>query len=57
VPEEGEVHPQLAQAGLTGAVGNQKAISGSKAAKRSSGGSTGGRKRLGKSLTEIDGGS
>ena len=50
-PNDGEIHPSLAEAGLTGAIANQRAISG-KSTRRSSGG---GKKRLGKSLTEIDG--
>lgn len=52
-PEEGEIHPRLAQAGLTGALSQQKAI-GDTAPRRNAAG--GGRKRLGKSLSEIDGG-
>jgi hypothetical protein len=52
-PEEGEIHPRLAQAGLTGALGQQKGVA-STAPRRNA--SSGGRKRLGKSLTDIDGG-
>ena len=51
-PGEGEIHPQLAQAGLSGALRSQKAIGGTATARKSPAAS--GRKRLGKSLNEID---
>ena len=55
VPEEGEIHPQLSQSGLGGALRSQKAIAaGAPSRRASTPAAGGGRKRLGKSLTDID---